>query len=583
MTIRLAVCVLAVVPTATFAGNNSKDYGTKALEVLKKHCADCHADGSNEGAFGYTDDLAKMVEKQKVIPGNVPQSRVFIRMHAGEMPPQGEEPTGERPTQEELDIIGEWIANGAPKPGIDIAAVAARKAVSLDEELHHARNHLRTIDRSERHFIRFFSLRNLHNTPNRTAQEIDYSRAALGKVLNSLSWRHRIVVPEKLDPAGTLYAIDIRDLTWTHDTWTTLLSHYPYGLRFDVLPDDPAINDLAREIYELTGTDIPTLRVDWFIARATRPPLYHHLLRIPDHDAKLEAKLGVHAINNILGAEVDRAGMINSGISAQHRLVERHEGTNGYYWKSYDFKPTSKRGDLTRFPLGPEFHSNKYERFAFEHDGGEIIFRLPNGLQGYMLTDGKGQRIDAGPTDVVADKTRISGNVEIVNGLSCIACHTQGMLPVEDIVRDSSSLGGLSREFMRRLYPKRDVMNALIADDGEHFRSAVVKAMKGMAENDDALIKADGSVLEPVGPLARYYALQNLGIEELAAELGVEPNFLNTAVQVNPKFREAGLGPLATKQGHMRRQLWEDTTRLISPFQKAASLLQLGTPKAVMR
>ena len=136
---------------------------------------------------------------------------------------------------------------------------------------------------------------------------------------------------------------------------------------------------------------------------------------------------------------------------------------------------------------------------------------------------------------------------------------------------------------MRRLYPKRDVMNALIADDGEHFRSAVVKAMKGMAENDDALIKADGSVLEPVGPLARYYALQNLGIEELAAELGVEPNFLNTAVQVNPKFREAGLGPLATKQGHMRRQLWEDTTRLISPFQKAASLLQLGTPKAVMR
>lgn len=583
MAIRIAVCLLSLLPATAFAQSGDIDHGTQALEVLKKHCFDCHADGSNEGAFGFADDLAKIVAKQTVVPGNVPQSRLFIRMHAGEMPPQGEEPTGERPTQAELDIIGQWIAAGAPEPGAKINTVAAREVIGLGEELHHARSYLRTIDRAERQYIRFFSMRVLHNTPTRTPAEIDYSRAALGKVLNSLSWRHRVVVPAKVDPAGTLYAIDMRDLTWTVDTWTTLLSHYPYGLKFDVLPDNEVINELAREIYELTGTDIPTIRADWFIARATRPPLYHHLLRIPEHDAQLESKLGVHALRNIRNAEVDRAGMIVSGISEQHRLVERHEGTNGYYWKSYDFKPTSKRGDLTRFPLGPEYDRHPYPHMAFEHDGGEIIFRLPNGLQGYMLTDGVGKRIDAGPTDVVADKTRVSGNVEIVNGLSCMACHTQGMLPLEDIVRDSSSLGGEARNFMRRLYPKREEMNALVAGDRDFFRTAVLRAMKGMAEDDAALVKADGSVLEPVGPLARFYALQTLGIEELAAELGVAPDLLNAAIQVNDRFRDAGLGPVATGQGHMKRQIWEDTTHLVSPYQKAASLLRLGTPKAVMK
>jgi serine/threonine-protein kinase len=580
---QLVVCLLAAIASPAFAGGSTDDFGTKALSVLKKHCFDCHAEGSNEGGFGFADDLKKLVAKERVIPGNVPQSRIFIRMHAGEMPPQGEEPTGERPTQEELDIIGQWIAAGAPEPGVDVNAVAPRQLIPLGAELHHARNYLRTIDRAERQYIRFFSVRVLYNTVGRTLEEIDYSRAALGKVLNSLSWRHRIVAPAKCDPDGTLYAVDIRDLTWTSETWTTLLSHYPYGLKYDVMPDDEVVNELARELYDLTETDIPILRADWFIARATRPPLYHHLLNVPEHDAQLEARLGVRALHNIRQAEVDRAGLISSGISEQHRLVERHEGTNGYYWKSYDFKPTSKRGDLTRFPLGPSFGNHPYPHMTFEHDGGEIIFRLPNGLQGYMLTDGEGRRINAGPTDVVADKTRVSGNVEIVNGVSCMACHTQGMLPVEDIVRDSSALGGEARNFMRRLYPKRAEMNQLIDEDRAFFRTAVLRAMKGMAENDAALVKADGSVLEPVGPLARFYAMQTLGIEELSAELGVEPEFLNAAVQLNDQLRNAGLGPLATGQGRMKRLLWEDTRHLISPFQKAASMLRLGTPKAIIR
>ena len=87
--------------------------------------------------------------------------------------------------------------------------------------------------------------------------------------------------------------------------------------------------------------------------------------------------------------QVARAGFTQSGVSGHNRLVERHEAAYGADWKSYDFKSSDGLGNLFLYPLGLVFHKNPFERFAFKHDGGGIIFNLPNGLQGYMLVDGK--------------------------------------------------------------------------------------------------------------------------------------------------------------------------------------------------
>ena len=38
----------------------------------------------------------------------------------------------------------------------------------------------------------------------------------------------------------------------------------------------------------LTGSDLPALRADWFVATATRPPLYHTVLDLPGTDAQLD-------------------------------------------------------------------------------------------------------------------------------------------------------------------------------------------------------------------------------------------------------------------------------------------------------
>ena len=54
--------------------------------------------------------------------------------------------------------------------------------------------------------------------------------------------------------------------------------------------------------------------------------------------------------------------------------------------------------NLYEHPLGPKGKN------AFEHDGGESIFSLPNGFQAYYLNTADGKSLDKGPTNIVQDK-----------------------------------------------------------------------------------------------------------------------------------------------------------------------------------
>ena len=96
--------------------------------------------------------------------------------------------------------------------------------------------------------------------------------------------------------------------------------------------------------------------------------------------------------------------------------------------KSYDFGGNDGRKNLFAHPLGPKGEN------AFEHDGGEIIFNLPNGLQAYLLVDSHGQRIDKGPPAIVSDP--VQKDRAVVNGLSCMSCHVAGIIRKQDEVRE---------------------------------------------------------------------------------------------------------------------------------------------------
>ena len=155
-----------------------------------------------------------------------------------------------------------------------------------------------------------------------------------------------------------------------------------------------------------------------------------------------------------------RAAFNASGVSRNNRLIERHESTNGAYWRSYDFGGNADRKNVFAHPLGPGDGQD-----GFEHDGGETIFALPNGLQGYMLIDARGARIDKGPMEIVRDNKQADGAV--VNGISCMSCHNRGLIEKADqlreVVEKTKAFDKKVPETVMVLYPPRETMD-------EYFR-----------------------------------------------------------------------------------------------------------------
>jgi tetratricopeptide (TPR) repeat protein len=299
---------------------------------------------------------------------------------------------------------------------------------------------------------------------------------------------------------------------------------------------------------------LPWVRGDWFVAAASRPPLYHDVLQLPTTERELERLLRVDTTENIRQERVARAGFNGSGVSRNNRLIERHEAGGTVYWKSYDFSSNAGRHNLFAHPLGPGGDQ------GFLHDGGEIIFNLPNGLQGYFLTDGQGRRIDKGPTAIVSDPRRPDRAVE--NGLSCMSCHAKGMIDKVDQVRghvlkNRQAFADADVEMVLALYPTTEKFQALLREDGRRFQEAVART------------GAPLSVTEPIAALAMRFEAE-LDLPLAAAEAGVRPEHLKQALGRTPHLAKH-LGPLLVDGGTVQRQVY------VEAFGDLVRALRVGT------
>jgi serine/threonine-protein kinase len=579
----LALATLAGTARAQPAAPDVKKLTDQALAILKDNCHRCHGgDGSNEGAFNYALDVKQLLARRKVVPGDLKKSRLFRRVSEGDMPPDGEKP---RPSAADVALLKSWIlALGKDKPPVAEAEPPKepkRAFVSAADNLEAIRKHLKRTPRTAQRYQRYFTFTHLHNDPAVTAADLRLRHAALSKLLNSLSWKAAVVLPYPVDEARTVWGVDVRKLDWDrHGLWAKVLAVYPYGLSHERYPDDAAVNQTARDVESLARTNLPAVRADWFLATASRPPLYHDLLRLPKHAGELERLLKVDVADNFRRGQLARAGFTTSGVSRHNRLVERHEAAYGAYWKSYDFKSSDGRGSLVRFPLGPAFKGNRYADKAFEHAGGEIIFHLPNGLQGYLLVDDKDRRIDEGPTEVVRDKTETAGSVAVVNGLSCMSCHQHGMIKdFKDDVRTGTRLGGDALDKVRELYPPAEEMRGLLEKDEARFLNALDRAtglFLKVGKESDRDVK---DFKEVMGPVARSYLLTEVDAAAAAREVGLKDKAtLEAAIKANRRLQRLGLLPLA-RGGAIKREVWESLKGLYSPAQETARVLELGTPQ----
>ncbi len=559
---------------------------TQAQAFLKERCSRCHggSNGKNAGLdvtnpatlFAPRGDAA--LGMAAVVPGNPKKSLLYDAVETGFMP-QGGSPESKDVPADSAGLIKRWIEAGAPLP----VRREIKRRTFLDD-MSAIRARLLAASADDRPYLRFFTLSNLYNNESVSERDLRMYRAALSKVLNSLSWEPQPVIPEVLaDTSETVLMVDIRRLGWNQRQWLAVIVQYPYTLGFEKAREEK-LQAVAKDVQQFSGQDLPPfVRADWFVTTAAQPPLYHVLLDLPESLDVLERRLGVDRLGNIASSteanrRVWRAGFAASGVSRQNRLVERHQtGQGGYYWISYDFKPRRQRGDLVRFPLGPKLPGNiTTNRFAFIHDGGEVIFSLPNGQQAYLLVDGVGKRIDVGPVDVVFDRAAITGLPLVVNGVSCMNCHAKGMIDFGDEIRESRALGERVEQRVRDLYPPREEMRELVAADRERFQAGSRRiTQKFLCVGEDAQQPVE-SFREAVGFVVERYNT-DLGPREVALELGL-PDVANLAarIEANRDLSRYGLGPLVeTPPGTMKRDRWE-AREGTSLFQDVAVELRLG-------
>ena len=427
--------------------------------IFEASCLNCHGP---DGAFRETllMEHSELIDGGTVVLGNPDASELYKRL-LGPTENGAQMPFGlpQLPAQS-IETVRRWILAGAP----DWAATSDpdHRFIPPSEVLTSIETHLNSLSSFDRAFARYFTLTHLYNA-GESAQILGEYRKALNKLINSLSWGVTVINPIPIDARATIFYIDLRNYEWdVNDGWTKLEDAYPYHISF---PEHHALRDQLGRLQTQMKTDVPSVHIDWFIATASTPPLYHELLSLPLTDRELETRLEVDVARNLVsapGVRVWRAGFNNSGVSNHNRVVERHRSRYGAYWKSYDFAGSVGTRNIFTHPLG------------FTHDGGEAIFNLPNGLQAYYLADSNGFRLDAAPIAIVSNPAASDPTVR--NGLSCIGCHTEGMKTFEDQVRsaiESNPNPPYDRAQALRLYVEQTEMDSLVNADMEHYRGAL--------------------------------------------------------------------------------------------------------------
>ena len=523
----IVLALIILVPKSTDAQGN---LARQTYAIFEQSCLNCHGE---HGAF--TEEIiiehTSLIETGAVVPGKPIESELYRRLvdtNLAKRMPLGQPQLPPAAIQ----TIRNWIQAGAPDwqtPERDTGFITPK------EMLENIEKHVNSLAPFDRAFTRYFTMTHLYNA-GESAEALHAYQRALSKLVNSLSWGRTIKIPQPIDLKETIFYIDLRDYEWEIGTnrWSLIEAEYPYEVEFNA-PTQTALREKLMNLRETMDCEVPFIHVDWFLATASLPPLYHDILGLPETDHELEARLEVNVVENLrnaAGKRVWRAGFSNSGVSNHNRVVERHESRYGAYWKSYDFAGSKGTQNILTHPL------------SFTHDGGEIIFNLPNGLQAYLLVDAGGRRLNEAPIKIV--RNLAASDPTVRNGLSCIGCHTEGMKVFEDEVRgvvEQNANPPFNKDRALRLYVEKAKMDAFLGEDTARYRQALEKT---------------GDVFGGIESVQRFHeAFQRpLDAAHAAASVGLETANLLQKVRENASLKNLGLGVLTGASGGVKRDTW---------------------------
>jgi hypothetical protein len=328
-------------------------------------------------------------------------------------------------------------------------------------------------------FTRYFSIANSITAGPETGLStsplaIERGRSGLSKLVNSLSSLAVATAPSSIDPDGVFYRIDLRSYGWDRpitvdgvpytDGWEAIVGHASLAVEYR----GPAADPLARR----SGTSQPWLFGDDFVATAAAGNLYYELLGVPNTLAELQQQLGESQ-----SPSPQRAAFENSGYSMHARVVERRELASGRTsWQAYNFGSEERGLAVFSAPLD------------FVPDATEVIFELPNGLNGFFLANEQGERSPTSQLsrEAAMDPAQLDGNVRA--GVSCFSCHNGGLITFTDQLRDvwlPAGPAAVEPQLVLDAYPPASELSEALTTDAAAYSAALEQA--GVARAPDGV------------------------------------------------------------------------------------------------
>lgn len=286
-----------------------------------------------------------------------------------------------------------------------------------------------------------------------------------------------------------------------------------------------------------------TMRLDWLVSLVMSDDNYNRMLGLGNSLQSVAAAYGFDPAE--FANDSNKVIVRESGIALVERVLDIRRGGIGI---SSDFKKDTSPGigHLKRRPLE--------NPTAYTPDAHEVIFKLPNGLDGYFLSNGNGQTQEVAPSNVVDyNRMGVDGGFvsarghgpEVQTGRDCLRCHRGGFLGQDFGPVGIDSLRTFQSSFRLGRYIDADRYAQLATARNSELRKRL-KALGAFAA-DPAAPELPLPLLPDTDALYR----SDLSIAQMARELDVTAKAFSSEINWNRNFR-ALLGVTEEKPTELR-------------------------------
>ena len=299
-------------------------------------------------------------------------------------------------------------------------------------------------------------------------------------------------------------------------------------------------------------SNIPIVRADWFFVQTAisldRKAGYYDFL----------GWKSIKDVEDLAGLNKETATRIrrevaaivrDSGVAFNNRQIFRFGAASGGYWETRDvLKSTGDQNAIEKLD----------KDFVFAAT--EVYMVLPNDLFGLAAGDNKGNIQRSVPDGIAGDKQTEINDTKIHSGLSCIACHVEGLRKFDDWGRRVFSIDGGNR-LQSTDYEKYKRLKQLYLGPLEEKRvadvavyAAAVKRVNGLTVEDNA---------RAYSKTWRQWFETPVKLEQAAAEWGTTPAVVLERFRKYASPQGAGqldpvLSELLTDRPTIRREHFEE-------------------------